>query len=364
MTGFLSLNKKKTTGVKYPMDLPDFTIEELLQDSSFQHWVYKTDVAAEVKWDTFLAAHPEQLVVAEQAALLLAGISFTPMVIPEVQEQESWQRLKYRLAFQENAAPLQPVKITNRSYPQWSKWAAAVILFCLGSTLFYYAALKQKQQVYRTNYGETATLILPDSSTVVLNGNTTLRYMANWRSNESREVWLAGEAFFSVLQKPGRGNAKFIVHTPEVNVRVLGTRFNVTNRRQTTRIVLNSGKVCLSVNNSINEKVTETLKPGEMAELLPVEQKFTKRRVNPELYSSWTHKKLIFEATPLADIVTLLEENYGFTVKVSDPRIVTRKITGEIYIDDVNTLLLALSTSFDLKLEKQGRKTLLITPNS
>ncbi len=350
--------------MKHPLDLPDYTVEDLLQDSSFQHWVYKTNAAAEQKWNAFLTAHPEQKVIAEQAVLQLAGVTFTPKAISDTQMQESWQRLKHRLTFQESSLQLHPAKTKNHYSQHWSKWAAAIFLFCLGSTLFYFFAFKQRQQIYRTNYGETATLILPDSSTVVLNGNTTLRYAKDWRYDKAREVWLSGEAFFSVLQKPGKGNAQFIVHTPDVNVRVLGTRFNVTNRRQKTRIVLNSGKVCLSANKLTNEKVTETLKPGEMAELVSAEQKFTKRRVNPELYSSWTHKKLIFEATPLSDIVTLLEENYGFKVKMDDPKIVTRKITGEIYIDDVNTLLLALSTSFNLKLEKQGQRTLLITPNN
>ncbi|QMU29860.1 FecR family protein [Adhaeribacter radiodurans] len=343
------------------MNLPDYTLQDFLQDTTFPHWVYKTNPVEEQRWSAWLEANPDKKIVAQQAALMLIGISVVPTPIPDSQVQESWQRLKHRLAFQENAELLHPGKTTNRSYQQWSKWAAAFILFCLGGALFYYATLKEKQQIYRTNYGETATLILPDSSMVVLNGNTTLRYPANWNSRESREVWLEGEAFFNVLKKPGKGNAKFTVHTPEVNVQVLGTSFNVTNRRQKTRVVLNSGKVNLFAKGSAEEPLTETLKPGEMAELIPSKQKFTKRQVNPEVYSSWTHKKLIFQATPLADIVTLLEENYGYQVQVTDRKILSRTITGEIYIDNVNTLLVALSTSFNLKFENKDQRTLRIT---
>ncbi len=343
------------------MNLPDYTLQDFLQDASFLHWVHKTGAAEELQWETLLAAHPKKKIMARQAALLLTPVSFTPAPLPDAQQQESWQRLKHRLIFEENAQPLAAARLKKLNFRQWPQWAAAMVVLGCSSALLYYLAVTLSRQTYRTKFGETATLILPDSSTVVLNGNTTLRYTANQNFNQNREVWLEGEAFFSVLRKPGPDKAPFIVHTPEVNVRVLGTRFNVTNRRRKTRVVLSSGKVNLSAQASTAQPVTETLIPGEMAELAPAQQKFTKSRVNPEVYSSWTHRKLIFEATPLADIVALLEENYGFKVITTDPKILTRKITGEIYIDDVNTLLLALSTSFNLNIEKQDRQTLQIT---
>ncbi|RDC61789.1 FecR family protein [Adhaeribacter pallidiroseus] len=343
------------------MKLPDYTLQDFLQDASFPHWVYKTDAAAEQKWNAFLAAYPEKKALAHQAALLLTGISVNPAPVPDSQMQDSWNRVKHQLAFADNTRPLTTSEPSKLKRIYWPNWAAALVLFCLSSILVYYLANEQKQQIYHTQFGETATIILPDSSTVVLNGNTTLRYTAGTKFNQNREVWLEGEAFFSVIRKPGPRKVHFWVHTPEVNVQVLGTRFNVTNRRRKTRVVLNSGKVNLSTETLAKHPVTETLKPGEMAELLPAQQKFKKSTVNPEIYSAWTHKQLIFQATPLAEIVTLLEENYGYNVQVTDPKILTRKITGEIFIDDVNTLLVALATSFNLKIEKQSQQTLRIT---
>ena len=346
----------------HPLDT--YTLETFLQDPSFKHWVFKTDFADEAKWDELLASYPEKRKIAKQAALLLTGVPFETVAIPESQVEESRQRLRHRIAFQNNAAPT--ISVVKQQKLTWQRWVASLALGFLSSGLLFYLYSKHRELVFHTNFGETTTLILPDSSTVVLNGNTTLRYAASWQMDKSREVWLEGEAFFSVLKKPGKGNGRFIVHTPDVNVKVLGTRFNVTNRRQKTRVVLNSGKVSLSSTTSsasTTRQLTETLKPGEMAELIPAKQRFRKSQVNPELYSSWTHKKLIFQATPLAEIVTLLEENYGFNVKVADRSILTRKLTGEIYIDDVNTLLMALSTSFSLKLEKQDQNALLITPD-
>jgi ferric-dicitrate binding protein FerR (iron transport regulator) len=344
------------------MNLPDYTLQDFLQDASFSHWVYKTDTAAEQMWDALLAAHPEKKAMAHQAALLLTGISVISTPVPDSQLQASWSRLKHRLDSLDNTRRMLPTQEPGKlKNTYWPNWAAALLIFCLSSTFVYYLANKQKEQIYHTQFGETATIILPDSSTVVLNGNTTLRYAANQDFTKNREVWLEGEAFFSVLRKPGPRKVHFLVHTPEVNVQVLGTRFNVTNRRRKTRVVLNSGKVNLSTETPTKQPITATLKPGEMAELLPAQQKFKKSQVDPEIYSAWTHKKLIFQATPLSDIVALLEENYGYTVRVSDRKILTRKITGEIFIDDVNTLLVALSTSFNLKIEKQAQQTLRIT---
>lgn len=325
------------------------TLKGFLQDPSFRNWAYKANIADQEKWDYLLEANPAKKEMAEQAVMLLKGIAFLPARVPEFQEKESWQRLKRRIALQDTVAPVAMQPYTSKLRQCWT---AALVILCSG--MLYYFIISGREQIYRTNFGETATLILPDSSTVVLNGNTTLHYNTHWHPNKRREVWLEGEAFFNVLKKPGQGNAHFIVHTPEINVKVLGTRFNVTNRRRTTKVVLTSGKVHLSAASQPEKAITALLKPGEMAELAHTQQRFHKSRVNPELYSSWIDKKLIFQATPLADIVLLLQENYGFKVQIADPQLLTRKIAGEIYIDDVNTLLVALATSFNLKLERQG----------
>ncbi len=88
------------------MNLPDFTLQDFLQDASFPHWVYKTDAAAEQKWNALLTAYPEKKVMAQQAALLLTGISVIPSPVPDSQVQESWNRLKHQLAFPENTRML------------------------------------------------------------------------------------------------------------------------------------------------------------------------------------------------------------------------------------------------------------------
>ncbi len=184
------------------MNLPEYTLEDFLRDSSFRNWVHQTNPRDEHKWDKLLTAFPQKRELADRAALLLAGVAFVPTPVPESQITASWQRLKHRLVFQQASKEAAVLK-DNLTYGllYWPRRAAAVVLIGLCSGLLYYFIRPDQDQTYHTRFGETATFILPDSSTVVLNGNTTLRYRAHWRPGKPREVWLAGEAFFSVLKK-------------------------------------------------------------------------------------------------------------------------------------------------------------------
>src|SRR5690606_10326257 len=115
---------------------------------------------------------------------------------------------------------------------------------------------------YLTSYGEIIEVILPDSSHVVMNGNSTMTMAKNWYSDRPREVYLDGETIFSV--RKSKDHQKFIVHTSDdFNVEVLGTEFNVFARESKTRVVLNSGTVQLNINqSSLSDQVK--LSPGDM----------------------------------------------------------------------------------------------------
>src|SRR6185437_3682694 len=82
----------------------------------------------------------------------------------------------------------------------------------------------------RTGYGEIKSVLLPDSSVVTLNANSKLRIPEQWTEASGRQVWLEGEAYFAVQKKAATAE-KFVVHTTEVDVEVLGTKFNVNARR-------------------------------------------------------------------------------------------------------------------------------------
>jgi transmembrane sensor len=202
---------------------------------------------------------------------------------------------------------------------------------------------------HETAYGETTTVQLTDGTEVVMNGNSSLKY----RTTNPREVWLDGEAFFSVAHTPD--DQKFLVHTSDkLTVEVLGTSFNVLKRRETTQVVLNTGKVQLHIKNPEDPLVV--MEPGELVEFDDASTTYTRKSVNPEVYSSWKTDKIIFDNTSLGEIVLLLQETHGLTVEVANPALLKQNFTGSIPNQNVELLLEGLSQLFDLKITRDKNR--------
>src|SRR5690606_8958967 len=113
----------------------------------------------------------------------------------------------------------------------WRRVAAVFVGATLMGLLYYFFMTAPSTVYYATDFGEIQTITLPDGSKATLNGNSTLQISENWE--ESREVWLDGEAFFEVKKIPEKSSQpgalrgkKFLVHTHHLAVEVLGTTFN------------------------------------------------------------------------------------------------------------------------------------------
>ncbi|HZB14371.1 MAG TPA: FecR domain-containing protein, partial [Chryseolinea sp.] len=129
---------------------------------------------------------------------------------------------------------LQPTKPKTVSfYRPLLRVAAAILLLVAVSSVLYFklpvvaehAQVETLSAEVETKYGERRTIVLPDESTVVLNGNSKLKYSKNWSAEQVREVWIDGEGFFAVQHT--KSHQKFVVHTGEgLSVEVLGTKFN------------------------------------------------------------------------------------------------------------------------------------------
>lgn len=253
---------------------------------------------------------------------------------------------------EERATQNQAGKNAHRSsgFP-WIKIAAAVTAVLLFAALTYYSTRLQSIH-YATSYGEIIEVILPDSSHVIMNGNSTLTMAKTWPSHQSREVYLEGEAIFSV--RKSKDHQKFIVHTSdEFNVEVLGTEFNVFNRDSKTRVVLNSGAVQLNISKS-NVLDQIELVPGDLLEYSGNPFQYAKRQVNVEQYTSWKDGRLVLDNTNLSEIIIMLEETYGLNFVVDDDQLLNEKVSGSLSIMDVNRLIedLAETLAIHSKIEK------------
>ncbi|QNF31472.1 FecR domain-containing protein [Adhaeribacter swui] len=338
------------------MKFSEYKLKDFIQDESFKNWVNKTNPDDILQWEAWLGSNPHKRSLANEAAAIIRGINFKKNQVSRQMIDAGWLRVTQQIAYNQNMGNSTPEETRQPFFTRQmvAVWAGLLLATIIG--VIYYKTTGKLQ--YKTGYGETTTIVLPDKSTVVLNSNSKLTLTDNWSISKDREVWLEGEAFFSVQKKPGQGNARFIVHTDDMEVKVLGTKFNVNNRKSRTKVVLNSGKVALSAQELAPGKST-LMQPGELAELRADNKEFVKKKVNPLIYSSWIHKKLLFDDTSIRDIATLLENNYGFQVEVNDSTLMDRRLTGEVYVEDVETLLKALSKSFQLDIAHQGNTLIL-----
>ena len=347
-----------------PQDQP--AILRLLMDDRFSEWIHHPTPELDHYWEQWLLHHPEEQSVVEQARQTLQHLDFNKsQYIP----RESILAIAFERAESlENpgsvSVPSQESS-NHRALPRyWYRVAAALIGVALLVGYWYYLPT---DQVHTTTYGESKNIVLPDGSTVILNANSELRYEQEWNEDEPRQVTLAGEAFFSVSHQSD--HQKFIVWTNALAIEVLGTEFNVNHRRNETEVMLQQGSVRLDwsadehVNSAIPDTVRHlTIEPGELVVFSA--DKLTRKTVNPDVYSAWTDNEWLFEQTPLAEVIAMIEDNYGYHVVAPEALVADKVFTAEIHDADLELLLTFLSESFDLTITKhektiniQNRKT-------
>lgn len=178
----------------------------------------------------------------------------------------------------------------------------------------------------RTNPGMITSVVLPDSSVVVLNSSSVLSYPSKF-IDEKREVQLDGEAFFSV-QKDAK--KQFVVHTADGSqIAVYGTEFNVEayakDRMVETTLV--SGKVSFNGAHDGMQK-SMMLKPGQKAVYDVAQKKVALSSANLEVETSWKDGKLVFRNTPFDDIMKSLSKRFNVRFVVKNEKLKQNSFTG------------------------------------
>jgi ferric-dicitrate binding protein FerR (iron transport regulator) len=120
---------------------------------------------------------------------------------------------------------------------------------------------------------------------------------------------------------------------------VLGTRFAVNTFRGVTRTVLEEGKVNIS---NAGSSASYELAPGELAQFKSNDNKIAVKKVNTRIYTSWTEDKLIFENTPMTEVVTRIEDTFGIEVILVDKAFSDETLSGSIKSTNLNVLEEAL----------------------
>jgi transmembrane sensor len=233
----------------------------------------------------------------------------------------------------------------------WLVAASVVLLLCAGIGL-YHTFFQYK--TYATDYGQTLSFGLPDGSQVTLNANSSLRLPRFGFGDDSREVFLQGEAEFQV--KHTHNNARFIVKTPyALDVVVLGTQFSVFARSRATRVALTKGKVQLFYKDG--KKVQKkSMKPGELATLdQRVHQVAITPMANPAAPTAWKEHRFVFSATPLSEIALMAQEVFGVKVLILDPAVAQMTVSGSFTAHNAEELFETLAEASTLTYSKNKR---------
>jgi transmembrane sensor len=344
------------------MPYSNYTVEDFVADEYFIKWVKAPNEESNAFWNAWISQNPHHKALIQQARDILFLLEFKEKKAPEGKFLEVWENISRATegkgkGMARSLTWAEDRKTVHRHSHKWFyKAAAAVIFFSL--SLWGYSVYKNSSTItIATGYGESRTLFLPDSTKVTLNANSKLRYKQIDFTSNHREVWLDGQAFFAVTHKSN--NENFKVHTLELQVEVLGTRFDVNSRRGKTKVILEEGKVKLDIDRQNEKRQTVVMKPGDLVEVAANSRKINRQVVDADDYLAWRNNRIEFTSSSLREIGQWIEDNYGYQVIFSDEELKERKFTGSSSNDDIQELLQKLSKVFGLDIKHEGNQIII-----
>lgn len=312
-----------------------FQLEDLIADPTFIQWAMGAKSIHTKPWEDRYFGDPEVRSVMEEARLVIQGIPFNKRFIPQQKVDLAWSRLNQ--ALESNQADVPKFGISLKYL--W-KIAATVLFFILAGGGAY-AVYQNGEVQYRTQFGERMEVYLPDGTHVSMNANSTLNYI---RKNP-RRVRMNGEMYFDVKKKPETGTP-FIVTTPDLDIQVLGTEFNVNTRHEKTEVLLDEGSIVVDM----REKGKMLMKQGDLVSYSAKDNEILEQHAaeKPEMITSWKEGVLFLDSVSLESALLLLEDTYNITTIIENQKIGDKILVGGVPNDNLETCVKALRTIYDL----------------
>ena len=257
-------------------------------------------------------------------------------------------------------------------------WVAGIaILIALAGWWFFSETnsagrtIKKIPESLVVNKGSRSRYLLPDGTTVWLNAGSTLHYENDFRGT-TRIVRLEGEAFFDVIKDPKR---PFIVRTSDIDIRVLGTAFNVksypedknvetTLYRGLVNVVRNNTKNATAIQLKPNEKLVLPKEAANTPEVLSVKPvtapkaipaSFTIIRIDSTKLESerfetaWLYSRLEFRGDSFEELALKLERWYNVTITFTDEEVKQLRFNGSFERETVEQAFAALQAALPFR---------------
>ena len=213
---------------------------------------------------------------------------------------------------------------------------------------------------YIANAGTKSTVMLPDSSIVRLNGESRLIVPQSF-GTEARELFLSGQGYFEVRHHE---DWPMLIHTSkDLTVKVLGTTFDLSayENDESVKLTLIEGKVVIKEDKAVAEyevkphqeiNIPDSPAPGEL-------QTPVIKRADIQKNTAWINGELIFDNTPMTDVVKQLERWYGVNIHVLNDDILNYRFTATFSTESITRVLDLIRFSSMLEYEINGKDVLI-----
>lgn len=360
--------------------------DRIIENPLFFKWIFHSSPEINAYWNHYLETNPDQAEkITELKAQIETHLKYEEKKLTEPEKRELAKRILWML---EQTDRKQGRKKFIRSAMRYA--AVAFLFFTIGSSLVYLYMESRQPQIFVENsvmpahaqgpvlligneqpvqlkegqseldysgkneivvdrektiikkwesktpemntlaipYGHCSVITLADSSRVWLNAGSRLVYPSAF-VDKRREVLLVGEAYFEIHKNEKQ---PFIVKTADVEIKVLGTHFNVSAYPEdySVQTVLAKGSVEIGRLNAGMFVKGLILKPGQMGYFNKKNQETRIFDVDVEHYSSWTRGLFSFSNTDLNRIIKRLERYYNMHFQFDDPMKGTIQITGKL----------------------------------
>lgn len=275
----------------------------------------------------------------------------------------AWKNVKVKI----NPTQLKIVQRKKRrkeTIAQFYKYAAIIVVAALLGSLAYYIEFKNQifsgyEQVVAAEKELLNEFVLSDGTVVTLNSDSRLEFPKQFAS-DVREVTIIGEAFFDVKPNPEK---PFVINAGNTQVKVLGTSFNVSAypENETVDVIVTTGKVEVILKNEdlLVEKNNVFLTPGEKGTLF-TERNILEKSVNADPnYLAWKTNDIVFNETPLSEVVRCLENVYHIEIELAEPELANEVLTAHFDKKPIDFVLNVVRLTFNLELTEENENFVL-----
>lgn len=275
----------------------------------------------------------------------------------EILEDDLSQHELYKIEAKRLLNSIQNKKSNSFTFKPFMKVAATIALVIslswAGYKVFQFNFLDKTEFVeIHIPYGSKKLVVLDDGTQVTLNAGTLFRYPTHFIGNE-RRVEMEGEGFFYVSKNKAK---PFIIQTQDIDVKVLGTSFNVKAYKidDQVSVSVKTGKVQVDMHEAMlrllpNEQMVFNKRTGEIE----------KKLISDSLINKWISGGLYFDHTPIQSVVNDLCRIYNCEIVFADGTEFKDLISGEHDNKNLESVRQSIQFTTGINFRKEGKKIVL-----